>query len=218
MEHFSFKRSSSYFRKVPLAAESLLSSSGTSPVSSVTSPLLSSPSNSLSYTATFSQSASMAGVFSIRDAAQPIGQVSTPGKARNGTHKASRPSKDIEDSVGSKKRKNSPYSSSTSFPPSSSSSSLFPTVDNHKRNGSSYHPILQSSGGISATTPARKKGLGRGGSTLWSSRDDWLSRAEGSQSHSSQNRWGQGCLKFRHLYEFVISPELFLNIYLCMQA
>ncbi|XP_045928202.1 ataxin-7-like protein 1 isoform X1 [Micropterus dolomieu] len=184
------------WRKVPLAAESLLSSSGTSPVSSVTSPLLSSPSNSLSYTATFSQSASMAGVFSIRDAAQPIGQVSTPGKARNGTHKASRPSKDIEDSVGSKKRKNSPYSSSTSFPPSSSS--LFPTVDNHKRNGSSYHPILQSSGGISATTPARKKGLGRGGSTLWSSRDDWLSRAEGSQSHSSQNSRELGTTSIPH--------------------
>lgn len=203
MKHFSFKRSFSYFRKVPLAAESLLSlsSSGTSPVTSqqtpsptsVTSPLLSSPSSSLSYTATFPQSASMAGVFSIRDATQSVAPVPALGKARNGTHKASRPPKDMEDSVaGSKKRKNSTYSSSSSF----SSSAVFPTVDNHKRNGSSYHPTLQGSGGTAAT-PARKTGLGRGGSGVWSSGEDWLSRADGSQSHNSQNRWVQGCLKFR---------------------
>lgn len=192
--------SSSCFRKVPLAAESLLSlsSSGTSPITSqqtppptsVTSPPLSSPSNSLSYTATFPQSASIAGVFSIRDAPQPVAPVSALGKARNGTHKVSRPSKDMVDSVvGSKRRKNSSYSSS--FSPSS----LFPTVDNHKRNGSSYHPRLQGSGGAAATaaTPARKKGLGHRGSRLWSGGEDWLLRADGSQSHNSQNRWVQGC-------------------------
>ncbi|XP_070848361.1 ataxin-7-like protein 1 isoform X2 [Chaetodon trifascialis] len=179
------------WRKVPLASESV-SSSGTSPVTSqqtpsptsVASPLLSSPSNSLSYTATFPQSASMAGVFSIRDAAQLVVPVSALGKARNSTHKASRPSKDMEDSVvGYKKRKNSSYSSSSS---SSFSSSLFPTVDNHKRNGSSYHPTLQGSGGTAAT-PARKMGLGHGGNGLWSGGEDWLSRADGSQSHNSQN-------------------------------
>ncbi|XP_059181838.1 ataxin-7-like protein 1 isoform X1 [Centropristis striata] len=181
------------WRKVPLAAESLLSfsSSGPSPVSSqqtppptsATSPLLSSPSNSLSYTATFPQSAAMAGVFSIRDAAQPVAPVSSLGKARNGVHKASRPSKDTDDSVvGSKRRKNSSYSSSSSFSPSS----LFPTVDNHKRNDSSYHPTLQGSGGA-AVTAARKKGLGRGGSGLWSSGEDWLSRTDGAQSHNLQN-------------------------------
>ncbi|KAL7370898.1 hypothetical protein ABVT39_013744 [Epinephelus coioides] len=181
------------WRKVPLAAESLhsLSSSSTSPLTSqqtpsptsITSPLLSSPSNSFSYTTMFPQSASMAGVFSIRDAPQPIAPVSAPGKARNGTHKASRPSKDTEDSVvGSKRRKNSSYSSSSSFSPS-----LFPTVDSHKRNGSSHHPTLQGSGGAAATA-ARKKGLGRGGSGLWSGAEDWLSRADGSQSHNSQNR------------------------------
>lgn len=192
---------------MPLAPDSLLSlssSSGTSPATSqqtlspasVTSPFLSSPSNSLSYTATFPHSASAAGVFSIRDAVQAVAPVSALGKARNGTHKASRPSKDAEDSAaGSKKRKNSSYSSSSAF----SSSSLLPTVDNHKRNGSSYHPTLQGSGGVAAS-PARKKGLGRGGSGLWSSGDDWLSRAEGSHSHShsnSQNRWVQGSEKFR---------------------
>lgn len=189
--HFPLKSSSSCFRKVPLAAESLsLSSSGTSPVTSqrtpsptsVTSPLLSSPSSCLSYT--FPQSASTAGVFSIRDAAQPVAPVSALGKARNGTHKASRPSKDVEDSVvGSKRRKNSSLSSSSSF----SSSSLL-TVDNHKRNGSSYHPTLQGAGGT-AMTAARKKGLGRGESGVWGGREDWSSRSEGSQSHNSQNRW-----------------------------
>lgn len=197
---------------MPLAPDSLLSlssSSGTSPVTSqqtlspasVPSPLLSSPSNSLSYTAAFPQSASAAGVFSIRDAAQPVAPVSALGKARNGTHKASRPSKDAEDSAaGSKKRKNSSYSSSSAF----SSSSVFPTVDNHKRNGSSYHPTLQGSGGVAAS-PARKKGLGRGGSGLWSGADDWLSRAEGSHSHNSQNRWVQDSEKFRQLQKLMRS-------------
>ncbi|XP_029018619.1 ataxin-7-like protein 1 isoform X1 [Betta splendens] len=180
------------WRKLPLAPESLFSSSGTSPVTSqqspsptsTPSPLFSSPSNSLSYTATFPQSTSTAGVFSIRDPPQPL------GKARNGTHKASLPSKDFQDSVvASKKRKNSSYSPSSlssSSTSSSSSSSLFPAVDNHKRNGSSCHKTLQGSGGAAAS-PAKKKGLGRGGSGLWHSADDWLSRSVVSQSHNSQN-------------------------------
>ncbi|XP_034718828.1 ataxin-7-like protein 1 [Etheostoma cragini] len=190
------------WRKVPLATESLLSlsSSGTSPITSQqtppptsgTSPPLSC--NSLSYTATFPQSASIAGVFSIRDAPQPVAPVSAPGKARNGTQKASRPSKDTVDSVlGSKRRTNS------SYPSSFSPSSLFPTVDNHKRNGSSYHPRLQGSGGAAtAATPARKKGLGHRGSRLWSSGEDWLSRADVSQSHNSQNSCEHGTTSIPH--------------------
>ncbi|XP_054480776.1 ataxin-7-like protein 1 isoform X1 [Anoplopoma fimbria] len=178
------------WRKVPLAAESLLSlsSSGTSPVasqqapspSSVTSPLLSSPSNSLSYPAAFPKSASMPGTFSIRDAPQPVAPVSALGKARNGTLKASRPSKDTEDSaVASQRRKNSSHPSSSSFSPSS----LFPTVDTVRRNGSVCHPTLQGSP-ATAANPARKKG---GASGLWSGGEDWLSRADRSQSHNSQN-------------------------------
>ncbi|XP_034018898.1 ataxin-7-like protein 1 isoform X1 [Thalassophryne amazonica] len=174
------------WRKVPLAAESLLAlSSSTSsttsqqalPLSptSVAPPLISTPSSLFTYTATFPQSASMAGVFNIRDSPQPLAPVSTPGRARNGPHKASRQSKETEDSLaGCKKRKNS----STSF-----SSSLFPPVDNHKRNGSSYNP----GPGGTAANPAQKKGLGRGGSSLWSRREDWLSRADGSQSQNSHN-------------------------------
>ncbi|XP_075967697.1 ataxin-7-like protein 1 isoform X5 [Anarhichas minor] len=178
------------WRKVPLAAGSLvsLSSSGTSPAASQQTPSpssaasshLSAPSNSLSHPATFPQSASVAGMFSIRDAPRPVAPVSAPGKARNGTHKASRPSKDMEDSaVGAKRRKNSSHPSSSSFSPSS----LFPTVDNGRRNGSSYHPALQGSGGTAAN-PGRKKGEGSG---LWSGGELWLSGADGSQSHSSQN-------------------------------
>ncbi|XP_029968865.1 ataxin-7-like protein 1 isoform X1 [Salarias fasciatus] len=171
------------WRKVPLAAESLLSSSsssssssspsGTSSITSQHAPLPTSASNTLSYTATFPQSAATAVVFNIRDSPQPH----APGRARNGAHRASRPSKDTEDpAVASKKRKNSFYSSSP----------FFPTVENHKRNGSSFHPALQGSGG-SAASPARKKGLGRGDGGLWSGSDDWLSKPEGSQSHNSQN-------------------------------
>ncbi|XP_076009309.1 ataxin-7-like protein 1 isoform X2 [Genypterus blacodes] len=179
------------WRKVPLAAESplSLSTTGTSTVNSqhalppspnsVTPPLLSSTSNPLSYTATFPQSASLAGVFSIRDAPQTLASVSALGKARNGTHKAARPSKEMEDAVvGSKKRK----CSSSSF----SSTSLFQTVDNHKRNGSSFHSTLQSSAGAAASQ-AQKIGLGRGGSRFWSRGEDWLVRVDGSQSHNSQN-------------------------------
>lgn len=185
------------FRKVPLASESLLSLSsvGTSPVTSqhapsaasVTTPLLSSPSNSLLYTATFPQSTSTAGVFSIRDPAQAALPVSPLGKSRNGVHKASRPSKDLEDSIsGSTKRKNSSHSSSFS------SAFLFPTVDNHKRNGSSYHTSLQGSGAAPGAAAKKKGGFGHGG--LWSSGEDLLSKAEGSQNHNSQNRLVQAAL------------------------
>lgn len=181
---------SQMWRKVPLAAESLLSfpSSGTSsaasrqlhpssPISG-SSPLLTPPSNSFSYSATFPQSTSMARVFSIRDGPQSLVQISALGKAGNGAQRASRPSKEMGDP---KKRKNS---SCYSF--SSASSSLFPAVDNHKRNGNSHHPTLQSSGGT-VTTPSRKKGLGRGGSGLWSGGEDGLSRSHGSPSLNSQN-------------------------------
>lgn len=182
--------SSPCFRKVPLAPESLLSlsssSSSTSPITSQPPPSLasvttpsSSPANSLFYNATFPQSASAAGVLSIRDAAHPAPSVSASGKSRNGAHRASRPPKDAEDTMaGSKKRKNN--SCSSAFSPSY----LFPSPDNHKRNGSSYHPTPQGLGGV--VVPARKKGLGGGG--LWSSRESLVSRGEGSQSHNSQYR------------------------------
>ncbi|XP_072233188.1 ataxin-7-like protein 1 isoform X1 [Leuresthes tenuis] len=182
---------SQMWRKVPLAAESLpsLSPSGTSATSQqtpsptiVTSPLLTSPSNSLSYTAMFPQSASTTGMFNVRESPQPSAQVFALGKARNSTHKASRPSKDTEDAVvGPKKRKNSSHSTS-----SLSSSSSFPIVENHKRNGSSFHPALQGAG-VTPASPARKKGPSRGDSGIFSSANDWLSRPDGSQSHNSQN-------------------------------
>ncbi|KAK1906272.1 Ataxin-7-like protein 1 [Dissostichus eleginoides] len=88
-------------------------------------------------------------------------------RARNGTHKAPRSSKDTEDS-GAKRRKNA--------------SSFFPTVDNLSRNGSSHHPTLQSSG---ASAAGRKKGLGRGG--MWSGGEDWLSGGDGSESYNSHS-------------------------------
>lgn len=179
---------------MPLASENLLSlsssSSGTSPITSqpppslasVTTPV-SSPSNSLFYTATFPQSASAAGVFSIRDAAQPAPSVSAMGKSRTGAHRASRPPKDVEDTIaGSKKRKNN--SCSSAFSPSY----LFPSTDNHKRNSSSYHPTPQGSGAAATgMMPSRKRGLNGGG--LWSNREGLMSKAEGSQSHNSQSRW-----------------------------
>lgn len=179
------------FRKVPLAAESLASPPlpGASSVSSqqapsptaLTSPVFSSPSSTLTYTAAFPQSASTAGVFNVRDSPQARPQPLT-SKARNGLHKAGRSSKDMEDlALGPKKRKNSSHSSS-----SFSSSSLFQTVDHHKRNGSSFHPTLQGVG-ATAVPPARKKGPGHGDSGLLSSSDNWLSRVDGSQSHNSQN-------------------------------
>ncbi|XP_013869911.1 ataxin-7-like protein 1 [Austrofundulus limnaeus] len=177
------------WRKVPLAAESLPSPSSSSSSShqapsptALTSPVLSSPSSTLTYTATFPQSASAAGVFNVRDSPQPRPQPLASGKARNGVHRASRPSKDTEDpTVGAKKRKNSSHSSS-----SFSSSSSRPHVDNHKRNGSSFHVTLQGLG-VTASPSARKKGPGHGDSGFLGSSDDWLSRADGSQSHNSQN-------------------------------
>lgn len=183
--------SSPCFRKVPLASENLLSlaSSGTAPITSQPPPSLasvatpvSSPSNSLFYTATFPQSASAAGVFSIRDAAQPAPAVSALGKPRTGAHRASRPPKDAEDTIaGSKKRKNN--SCSSAFSPSY----LFPSTDNHKSNSSSYHPKPQGSGGAAAgMEPGRKRGPGGGG--LWSSREGLMSKAEGAQSHNPQSR------------------------------
>lgn len=175
------------FRKVPLAAESIPSPSSSSshqaPSSTaLTSPVLSSPSSTLTYTATFPQSASAAGVFNVRDSPQPRPQPLASGKARNGLHKASRPSKDTEElAVGAKKRKNSSHLLS-----SFSSSSSHPHVDNHKRNGSSFHASLQGLG-VTASPSARKKGPGHGDSGLSGSSDGWLSRVDGSQSHNLQN-------------------------------
>lgn len=172
-------------RKVPLAAESHtpLSPSSTSSVtpqltSSPTSVFL--PSDSSPHTATFPQSTSTTGLFSIRDAAHtPIS-----GKARNGAHKTGRSPKGKEEDteVGTKKRKNSSHISASL----SSHSSLYLTVDNHKKNGNSYHPTIPVSGGAAAS-PAMRKTLGREG--LWHSGDDWPSRSEGSQSFNSQSRW-----------------------------
>ncbi|XP_068163223.1 ataxin-7-like protein 1 isoform X2 [Antennarius striatus] len=184
------------WRKLPPASESLLSlsSSGIPPVasqqtpspSSVASSLLSSPSNPVFNAAAFPQPTSSAAPFGVRDvsrAVSPVSLVPAPGKARNGAHRVGRSSKDVEDSdAGSKKRKNSSYSAFFS------SSSLFPrTLDNYKRNGSSYNLPAQGTGEAAAASPARKKGLGRGGSGLWSGREDWTSKTEGSQSHNSQN-------------------------------
>nr|XP_043876504.1 ataxin-7-like protein 1 isoform X1 [Solea senegalensis]XP_043876505.1 ataxin-7-like protein 1 isoform X1 [Solea senegalensis] len=182
------------WRKVPLASDSLLplSSSGPSSVTpqqtssptSVASPLLVSPSDSLFCTAASTQST--AGVLCV----QAHAPISTPGKARNSAHKTSRPSKDKEDSdVGSKKRKNSSFFAASSSSLSSPPPSLCLTVDNHKRNGSSYHSTLQSSGAAAAAaSPFKKKGLERGGgSGLWHGGDDWLSRSDASQSLNSQS-------------------------------
>ncbi|XP_038128218.1 ataxin-7-like protein 1 [Cyprinodon tularosa] len=178
------------WRKVPLAAESLpsLSTSSTSLVTAqqapsstpIASPVPSSPSNTLTYTATFPQSASAAGVFNVRDSAQSHSPAFTQGKARNGSHKASRPSKDASvPSAGQKKRKNSSHSSS------SFSSSSFQTVDVHKRNGSRFHPTLPGYG-IARSSPAKNKGP-QGGNGRLSSSDNWLSRADGSQGINTQN-------------------------------
>ncbi|XP_023206137.1 ataxin-7-like protein 1 isoform X1 [Xiphophorus maculatus] len=162
------------WRKVPLAAEGLPSNS-TSVAASVTahqappSTILSSPSNSLTYTATLPQSPSAAGLCGVRD---------SPGKARNGSHKAGRSPKDLDvPAAGSKKRKNS------SHPSSSFSPSPLQTVDVHRRNGSSFHQTFQGFG-VARASPAKNKGP-RAGSGVLSSSDDWLSRAE--RSHNTQN-------------------------------
>ncbi|CAG5927622.1 unnamed protein product, partial [Menidia menidia] len=170
--------------KVPLAAESLPSLSGTSAPSpaTVASPLLTSPSNALSYGTTFPHSTPTAGVLSARDSPQPSGQLLAQGKARNSMQKASRPTKDTEDTVAGPKKRKYPSHSSSSL----SSASLFPTVENHKRNGSSFYPALQGSG-VTSAPPARKKGPSRGDSGLFRGTNNWLSRADGSQSHNAQN-------------------------------
>ncbi|XP_072310982.1 ataxin-7-like protein 1 isoform X2 [Eucyclogobius newberryi] len=169
---------SQMWRKVPLAAESLQTRSCSSaslsqqpypppsPVSG-SSPVSTPPSNS--FTAAFPQTT---GVFNMRDA--PLSHTQTaPDKAGNGVHKLSRQSKVTEDSlVGSKKRKNSTFHSFFS---------LLPSVDNHKRNGSSHHPTLQGAGGTVAT-PARRKVLGGGGGGLWSGAEGWMSKAGGTPS------------------------------------
>lgn len=166
-------------RKVPLAAESLVSS-GTSVTSHQTLPpspmSVSSPLFASSCGPTSPPSAPS--LLAIRDPPQLLTAVSALGRARNGTLKASRPSKEMEDSVmGFKKRKTPSFSSSS-----------FPAVDNHKRNGSSYHPTSQASGGPAAA-PSRKKGLVREGNGLWSASDNWLSRADASPSLNSPNRY-----------------------------
>ncbi|XP_043964477.1 ataxin-7-like protein 1 isoform X1 [Gambusia affinis] len=162
------------WRKVPLAAESLPSNS-MSVAASVTAhqapppTVLSSSSNSLTCTATLPQPASAAGLFGVRD---------SPGKARNGSHKAGRSPKDPDvPAAGSKKRK------SSSHPPSSFSPSPFQTVDVHRQNGGSSHQTFQGFG-VARASPAKTKGP-RVGSGLLSSSDDWLSRAE--RSHNTHN-------------------------------
>nr|XP_057934605.1 ataxin-7-like protein 1 isoform X2 [Doryrhamphus excisus] len=163
------------WRKVPLAAESLHclspsgAPSGTSQqahppsTTSDSCPPLTSSSGSVSRS--ISQSAPAG--FTFRDA-----HVSTLGVCRHGTHKASRLAKEREDSIaGTDVRKNSSCS--------------FPTVDTHKRNGSSYHPTLQKSGGP-ASTLARKMGHGPEGNGLWSYSDHWLTKTEGSHSRNRE--------------------------------
>ncbi|XP_061922568.1 ataxin-7-like protein 1 isoform X1 [Entelurus aequoreus] len=152
------------WRKVPLAAESLPSASpsGTSQQAHPPSPksdTFTSTSNSVSC----GVSLSAPGGVTFRDA-----HVSTLAVSRHSAHRASRLTKERE---GADVRKN----------PSCS----FPTVDTHKRNGTSYHPTQQRSGGPAAT-PARKKGHGPEGNGLWSYSDHWLTR-EGSHSHSSRD-------------------------------
>ncbi|XP_053270647.1 ataxin-7-like protein 1 isoform X2 [Pleuronectes platessa] len=178
------------WRKMPLAADGLLSSSCPSSVTSQHSSSITSPSDSPSYTATFPQSTATAGVVSIQEAAaQDHAPISSPGKASNGTHRTSRPSKDTDtdSAAGCKRRKNSSYFSSSL----SSPSSLILTVDNHKRNGSSHHTTPQGSRGA-APSSARRRGLGRGGSGLWRSGDDWLSKSDVSQSLNSQSSLSVG--------------------------
>ncbi|XP_061617466.1 ataxin-7-like protein 1 [Phyllopteryx taeniolatus] len=161
------------WRKVPLAAESLSSlspSGGTSQQAplpsppSDTRPPLTTPSSSISCGPSFPHPISSPRSLTFRDAPQPI---STLGASHHSAHRASRPTKEREDSFVGAKRKNSSYYCSF-------------------RNGTSYHPPLQASGGPDATL-ARKKGHGREGNGLWSYSDHWLSKADGSRSHNSNN-------------------------------
>ncbi|XP_061770298.1 ataxin-7-like protein 1 isoform X3 [Nerophis ophidion] len=157
------------WRKVPLAAESLPSASpsGTSQLAHPPSPK-SDTFTSTSNPVSCGVSLSAPGGLTFKDA-----HLSTLGVSRHAAHKVSRLTKEREDSrLGADVRKNSSCS--------------FPTVDTHKRNGTSYHPTQQRSGGPGAT-PARKKGHGPEGNGLWSYSDRWLTRAEGSHSRSSRN-------------------------------
>ncbi|KAL6116859.1 atxn7l1 [Pungitius sinensis] len=195
------------WRKVPLAPESLvsLSSSGTSPDASpqtpspVTASHLRPPSNSFSRPAAFPPGASVAGALGIRDAPRLVAPVSSLVKARNGTHRANRPSKESEDCVaGSRRRKNSSHPSSSS----SSFSSLPLTVDNVRRNGASCHPTLHASG----RAAGRKSG---GGSGLWSGGEHWSSRPEGPQSHnsSSSREHGTAGVPYSSIREAAFAPS-----------
>lgn len=149
-------------RKVPLAAESLhsLSHSGAprqAPPPSPTSdacPPLTAPSGS-----SFPPLPSSPGGLISRDPPQPIPALSA---SRHGALRASRPTKEREDSIAEAKRKNS----SCSF-----------------RNGTgAYHPPPQASAGSDAA--ARKKGhRGRaGGNGIWSYGAHWFTKA-GQSSH-----------------------------------
>lgn len=165
-----FRSSSSPYRKVPLAPDSL----------GLSSPLPTSSSSfsivpTSLYTVTFPQSAA---AFSIRDpSTHPAAPLdSPPAKARNGVHAASRlPRMPEEQAPGSAKRRNSSYVSS--LPPPLS----FPLVDDSRRNGSGYQ-----------TTPpgsaANRKGGGGGGwfghGRLWGDREDSLLKAEVSLNHN----------------------------------
>ncbi|XP_056133840.1 ataxin-7-like protein 1 [Lampris incognitus] len=182
------------WRKVPLAAESPLSSAVTpQPPASPSHTRLTPPppplpspssfppiSDPFSCSASFPQSTTTAGAFSARDPPKPLALFTTPGRPRNGTHKPSRPFKEREDSLaGAKRGKTASFASFSS----SSSSSSSPSGDNHKKNGSSYHPVFTACG-ERAVTPGRKKGLVREGSRQESGAEDWRSRADGLQSYS----------------------------------
>uniref|UniRef100_A0A3P9MJZ5 Ataxin-7-like protein 1 n=1 Tax=Oryzias latipes TaxID=8090 RepID=A0A3P9MJZ5_ORYLA len=166
------------WRKVPLAAESLpsLSPSGTP----VLSPSLHSPTSSTNsqLPPPFPQSASTGGAFSIRDSPQRPAPAFPPAKGRNGTQRASRPSKDAteDSSTGLKKKLNSSHSSTSSPSPS------FQTVDS-KKNSSNFYSALQGSGG---TAPKKRPCPGESG--FLSSSDAWLARGDGSLTQTSQKR------------------------------
>ncbi|XP_061662658.1 ataxin-7-like protein 1 [Syngnathoides biaculeatus] len=161
------------WRKVPLAAESLasLSPSGVtsqraalpSPASDTRLPLTAS-SGSVSCGTSFPHPASLPRSLTFRDTPQPV---STLGASQHSAHRAGRSTKEREDSFAGAKRKYSSYSCSF-------------------RNWTSNHPPSQGSGGPDAT-PARKKGHGREGNGLWSYSDHWLSKADCSRGHNSNN-------------------------------
>ncbi|KAM9771923.1 ataxin-7-like protein 1 isoform 2-T2 [Syngnathus typhle] len=151
---------SQMWRKVPPAAESLptLSPSGTSqqapPPSpaSDTSSLFTAPSGP-----SFPHAASSPGALTFRDAPQPH---ATLGAPRHSAHRASRPTKEREDSIAEARRKNPSYACSF-------------------RNGTSPH-------GVSAG-PGAKKGHGRARNGLWGYSGHWLTKADGTQGQNSNN-------------------------------